>query len=242
MNSAEEIARQVLNELESLATPERREGMSRYFTTSMRCIGVGTPDLRLILRETQNRMKGEPKETVLALARNLTSTRAFEARQLAFEVVARHAVSMRTVTVPEVEELGSGNDNWASVDTFSILLSGALWLRGRFEDETFVGWAESENPWWRRTALVSVVPFNVKSRGGTGDPRRTLLVVDLLKADRHPAVVKAVSWALRSLVAWNPSTVRRYLEENAELLASLVRREVRNKLETGLKNPRPARR
>ncbi len=60
----------------------------------------------------------------------------------------------------------------------------------------------------------------------------------MLKEDRHPAVVKAVSWTLRSLVAWDPAGVRSYLEANTSVLPPLVRREVRNKLDTGVKNPK----
>ncbi len=238
MSVAESTAREALRRLRSLATPERREGMSRYFTTSMRCIGVTTADLRRVTRETLQKLEGEPKETVLALTRFLLASGEFEARALAYEIVARHAATMQALSLSEIEELGQGNDNWAGVDTFSVLITGALWLRGRIEDKTVLRWAQSSDPWWRRTALVSVVPFNVKSRGGHGDTRRTLLIVDLLKADRNPAVVKAVSWVLRSLVAWDPETVRRYIEENASILPALVRREVRNKLETGVKNPK----
>ncbi len=238
MSVAEATAREALRRLKSLATPERREGMSHYFTTSMHCLGVTTADLRQVTRETLRKLQGEPKETVLALTRFLLASGEFEARALAYEIMARHAATMQALSLSEIEELGSGNDNWASVDTFSILITGALWLRGRVADPTILSWAQSSDPWWRRTALVSVVPFNVKSRGGHGDRRRTLMVVDRLKADRHPAVVKAVSWALRSLVSWDPDAVRRYVEENASLLPALVRREVRNKLETGVKNPR----
>jgi 3-methyladenine DNA glycosylase AlkD len=57
-------------------------------------------------------------------------------------------------------------------------------------------------------------------------------------------VTKAMSWALRELSKREPAAVRRYLAARSGALAALVRREVRNKLETGLKNPgrrRPAR-
>ncbi|MEZ5594815.1 MAG: DNA alkylation repair protein [Pseudomonadales bacterium] len=67
--------------------------------------------------------------------------------------------------------------------------------------------------------------------------QRTLAVVDRLKHDREDMVVKAVSWALRSLVAWDRTAVDRYLAANAAILHARVRREVGNKLRTGRKNP-----
>lgn len=51
-------------------------------------------------------------------------------------------------------------------------------------------------------------------------------------------VVKALSWALRELAKGEPAAVRDYLSAQGDGLAAQVRREVRNKRETGLKNPR----
>jgi 3-methyladenine DNA glycosylase AlkD len=52
-------------------------------------------------------------------------------------------------------------------------------------------------------------------------------------------VVKALSWALRALVPHDPEAVSEFLEANEDILAARVKREVRNKLTTGLKNPQP---
>ena len=60
----------------------------------------------------------------------------------------------------------------------------------------------------------------------------------MLIEDRHDTVVKALSWALRELVPWEPDRVEAFLEEHWNSLAARVRREVRNKLDTGLKNPK----
>jgi 3-methyladenine DNA glycosylase AlkD len=50
-------------------------------------------------------------------------------------------------------------------------------------------------------------------------------------------VVKALSWALRELVVHDPAAVEAFLAQHEAVLAARVEREVRNKLETGLKNP-----
>ena len=50
-------------------------------------------------------------------------------------------------------------------------------------------------------------------------------------------VTKALSWALRELSKRDPAAVRGFLAARSGALAALVLREVRNKLETGLKNP-----
>ena len=60
----------------------------------------------------------------------------------------------------------------------------------------------------------------------------------MLVADHEDMVVKAMSWALRQLVVHDPDAVREFLEEHKDVLAARVKREVRNKLTTGLKNPK----
>jgi 3-methyladenine DNA glycosylase AlkD len=70
-----------------------------------------------------------------------------------------------------------------------------------------------------------------------GDVPRTLAVCRLLVDDQDDMVVKALSWALRELVVHDPEAVRAFLSEYEDVLAARIKREVRNKLTTGLKNP-----
>ena len=67
---------------------------------------------------------------------------------------------------------------------------------------------------------------------------RTLQVCRLVDSDSDPMVSKALSWALRELAKRDPRAVRDYLKDREDTLPSLVLREVRNKLETGVKNPK----
>jgi 3-methyladenine DNA glycosylase AlkD len=71
-----------------------------------------------------------------------------------------------------------------------------------------------------------------------GDVERTLAVCRMLVDDYDDMVVKALSWALRALVVHDAEAVNDFLEEHGEVLAARVKREVRNKIATGLKNPR----
>jgi 3-methyladenine DNA glycosylase AlkD len=102
-------------------------------------------------------------------------------------------------------------------------------------------WARSPDRWWRRAALVSTVPLNNRARGSRaerGDAPRTLAICARLVADRDDIVVKALSWALRELAGHDPAAVRVFMQVHGAALAARVRREVDNKLRTGLKNPR----
>jgi 3-methyladenine DNA glycosylase AlkD len=188
--------------------------------------------VRAVRRAWSRRLRPAPAEAVLALALALVGAQ----RWVAYELVAHHPGGLERLGVEEVERLGRGMADWGSVDAFGCSVSGPVWRRGSLPDAVIHRWAASPDRWWRRAALVSTVPLNLRSRGGTGDPERTLDICGRLAADGDDMVVKALSWALRELVAWDPDGVRSFLEAHEGVLAARVRREVRSKLETGRKD------
>ena len=158
-------------------------------------------------------------------------------RWIAYELIRDHPAAFRSLDRHRLEAIGRGINSWSSVDSFSRTLSGPAWREGLVSMRTIHDWAQSEDRWWRRAALVSTVTLNVKSRGGKGDVKRTLTICDMLVEDHDDMVVKALSWALRELVVHDPKAVENFLSSHQDVLAARVKREVRNKIETGLKNP-----
>ncbi len=191
-------------------------------------------NLRAIRRALSNEVKREPAEKVVALALELLRKGH---RFIACELVHTHKRALTSLDIDLVEAFGEGLDSWRSVDIFCIYIVGPCWREGQISDQDIARWATEESPWWRRSALVATTALTVQSRGGYGDSDRTLAVARLLVHDRHDMIVKALSWALRELVYWEPDRVEAFLAEFSESLAPRVRREVRNKLDTGLKDP-----
>jgi 3-methyladenine DNA glycosylase AlkD len=199
------------------------------------------PALRALRSEYSERIKKEPAAQVVELAAALIA-RGRVHRFAGDELIAARPDALRTLDRAALERLGAGISTWDQVDCFASYLSGPAWREGVIDDTTIAGWARSSDRWWRRAALVSTVPLNVKARGGNGDAGRTLRICKLLLHDRDEMVVKALSWALRALVQCDPAAVRRFVRENEAHLAALARREVRNKLATGRKNPKTSKR
>ena len=199
------------------------------------------PTLRALRREVTGRVKELGGAEVLDLARALLQPETGVPRWFTYELVHHHPPAMGFLDAGTLAELGRGMASWGEVDAFACHLSGVAWREGGITDVEIARWADSRDRWWRRAAVVSTVPLNLKSRGGTGDPDRTLALCERVKEDRDDMVVKAVSWALRALAVRDPVRVRAYLETSGDALAPRVRREVGNKLSTGLKNPKPGR-
>jgi 3-methyladenine DNA glycosylase AlkD len=194
-----------------------------------------TPALRGIRRGLSAKLRKAAPEDVKAVALGLAKAGR---KWMGCEVLAAHRGAMENLTIREVEAIGAGMASWEEVDSFGVLLAGAAWLKGRISDADIKRWAKSKDLWWRRAALVSTVVLNAKSRGGIGDAKRTLMIGEMLVYDHEDMIVKAMSWALRSLVPWDRKAVQDFLVEHDDELAARVKREVRNKLRTGLKNPK----
>ena len=197
-----------------------------------------TEGIRRVRRGFTKRLADSPPHLMIGLAEELIAQPNLVYRIVAYELIHYHRPALRSLKAATLDRLGKGIDHWAAVDTFAVYLAGPSWCNGQIDDAHIHRWARSRDRWWRRAALVSTIPLNLKSRGGCGDCKRTLEVSEMLIGDRDDMVVKAMSWALRELAKRNPKAVEGFLDEHKDALAARVVREVRNKLTTGVKNPR----
>jgi 3-methyladenine DNA glycosylase AlkD len=178
-------------------------------------------------------MRGAPDKDVLRAALGAE-------RWLGFEILRAAPRAVAAANRAEIESFGDGMADWAHVDCFASFAGGVAWRLGVVGDGVVSRWARSKDRFWRRAALVSTVPLNCRARGAEDpQPKRTLAICELLLDDRDDLVVKAMSWALRELAKRDPRPVAQFLRRHRQHLAARVRREVGNKLTTGLKAKRP---
>lgn len=195
--------------------------------------GVTTvPALREIRRAYSAKLRDTP--SVLAIALDLIP-RGEIPRLFAYELVHHHKPTSAALRTNDIRALGEGMDSWGAVDTFAYFIAGPAWRDGQLTDAELARWARSKDRWWRRAALASTIPL---ARRGGKTPR-VLRICAMLADDRDDMVVKALSWALRELTKTDRAAVERFLADHD--VAARVRREVTNKLKTGLKTPRSSR-
>lgn len=178
-----------------------------------------------------------PDEEAMELAKRFFMKSEWRYIWIAVVIFQKHLTARTGIDWEYLEPLGNRMDSWGLVDAFAEL-AGPAWRSGQISDERVMRWTRSENRWWRRAALVCTVFLNRKSLGGKGDTPRTIAVCKVLAGDRDDMVVKAMSWALRDLSKRDRAAVERFLDEHEGELAARVKREVQNKLITGVKNPR----
>lgn len=189
---------------------------------------------RRVRRTYSRALRDRPAAEVLAVADALVDRH----RWVAYELVYHHPTALDALDEATVALFGRGLGGSAEVDAFARYLSGPAWRRGAIGDDLIARWSSATDRWWRRAALVSTVPLNLRSAGGTGERTRTLAICARLVDDRDDMVVKALSWALRELVRWDAQAVGEFLRDHDDRLAARVRREVATKLRTGRKHPR----
>jgi 3-methyladenine DNA glycosylase AlkD len=180
----------------------------------------------------------ESPRIVLRFVRSLLGGAGWAERVVAWEVLAAHEGAFGLLNDRLVEEMADGLSDWGSVDLYGVTVLGQAWRAGLVTDSKILAWARSQDRWRRRLALVSTVPLNSRARGGAGNARKTLRVCRLLLGDSDDMVVKAMSWALRELAKQDPKIVEAFLLNEESRLSSRVKREVLNKLRTGVKSPR----
>lgn len=212
-----------------------------------RCVSAAQADLQTLgdaclprLRAVRKRLSSQLKEAaprdVIAAASRFGPNLG---RWVGDELIANHKGAMAALDIETLNRLGTGLASWYAVDSFGPILAGPAWIAGQISDADVIDWAKSDDLWQRRLALVCTTALNSKTRAGkkAGDVERTLMIVRLTMDDREDMVVKAVSWALRSLANFEPNAVEAFLAENEDRIAARAKRETRTKLKTGVKTP-----
>ena len=219
-----------------MASPPPRDAAAELLAEIRALPSRYTPLVRDLRRARTRVWKGEPAEFILGVA---LEARTWDRRRwVGYELIRFHKGAFATLDDEIISRLAEGLDSWDSVDGLGRILTGAAWAQGRISDGLVEAWSRSPDRWLRRLAVVSTIGLNMPSDGGDVDARRTLAICARLSADRDDMIEKALSWALRVLATREPAAVIAFMADHEQALAARVKREVRNKLSSGLKNPR----
>jgi 3-methyladenine DNA glycosylase AlkD len=165
-------------------------------------IGVTVPQLRALCRECA----GVPIRESLALLRSPVHEERLLALLLLVDAFRRGATADRR----EIYDQYLGNtdwiNNWDLVDSSAHLIVGA-WLQDRSK-APLRRLARSSSLWERRIAIIAT--FHDIRRGELDE---TFRIADLLIADTHDLIHKAVGWMLREAGNRDGAALRRFLAE-----------------------------
>ena len=232
----ENLIKDIRESLEGFADDKRIEFAKKSYPTKMHVIGVTVPNLKVVLKELKKQTKAFEINEKLDLIKRLVDKDVFELQQIAFEYLQTQKNLYKSLTEEYIESIEKNLDNWISVDYFGAIVVGCAWRENFVSTKKVKRYLESDDYWIRRIAIVSTVSLNQKARGGIGDSERTIKICRLVVDDHEEMIVKALSWALRELAKIDKEPVIEFVNEYENRLHKKVLREVKNKLETGLKN------
>ncbi|MBU1747103.1 MAG: DNA alkylation repair protein [Chloroflexi bacterium] len=235
MDWIESERKHLLEQVEPYADPKHADRMREYAPTTRRVYGLRVADLRVIDRAWRRAHRDVTHEDLLALAEALWHGESREEWLLA--TLLLEGYKGHTADLPQslLDRWRRDLENWEQTDCLGWVVG--LWFAANPDARQDYLWTllADEDVWSRRLALVTTARVN-RGEWGLTIPDLTLQLVDQVKAERHPMITRAVSWALRSLITHHQALVVAYLDENRETLAGHVVREVNNKLRTGLKS------
>lgn len=230
MDRADALVTAVRTALADAGDPERAVQQQRYMRSAMPFRGIGVPQVRRMARAVVDDPAHRPDTagTWERAVRRLWDEASYREERYAALAVARHraAGSWRTPAVlPLYRHLVVTGAWWDLVDETAAHLVAPLLRAHRPEvTPTILAWAEDDDLWLRRTAILSQL--------GSGNGSDTVLLETVLTANlegsRHGSeffVRKAVGWALRDHARSDPDWVRGFLERHHDRLSGLSRRE-----------------
>jgi 3-methyladenine DNA glycosylase AlkD len=233
--------RRLLAQIEAAGDPHYARLIQRNIPSSLGVHGLRISDVRRIVSDWRRSHQDVAPGDLHSLVQELWRGPSREERLVALELLRVYPRGVSRLEWADIDGWRRELDNWELTDFLGLYVVGpwvALKLRER--EEHLWDLLDDENVWSRRLSLVSAIGVE-RVEKDAGFPTLSLGLVDHVKAERHPLIVKAVSWALRDLAKRYPEQVSVYLADRQDALAPQVLREVRNKLKTGRKDGRPSR-
>lgn len=237
MGLVEHEAAYLLAQIERRADHADRQSSAKFASTAPKVYGVRVPELRKIAKAWYRDHKELARGDLLALLEALWDGGSRQERGLLFHLLEHWERWVPGLSQARFDRWRRDLDSWVETDTLGWTL--AVWLAGdpdvRLDYLTeLIG---DEDVWSRRLALVPLARINRGKLVFTALDL-TLQLIGRVKEERHPMVTKAASWVLRETAKTHRDKVAAYVEENRDVLAGHIVREVENKLRTGLESGR----
>lgn len=223
--STTSIRRAFVQQLQTLANPERATQQQAYMKSSMPYAGVMASPLRTLCKGVFAAHPIDNAEqwhrTIADLWRNATVR---ETRYAAIELLLLDRYRkqwLTTDTLALIREMIETGAWWDFVDTLASNAVGDL-LR-RYPDEMFPElrcWVTDPNLWVRRTTILSQLKLKEKT-----DVNFLFEAIEGSIEDRDFFARKAIGWALRQHSRTAPELVIDYIERNKSRLSPLSKRE-----------------
>lgn len=205
---ARSLAHDLERTLRVRGTAERAAGAKAYLKSDLEFVGVDTPTLRKAVKALLRDQPDLDRSFLGELVEALWRRGIFELRAAAVELLIARVDLLEPEDMDLVERLLRDSYTWALVDGLAPRVAGPLSGRYPELEATLDRWAEDDDFWLRRAALLAdLLPL----RRGEGDWERFTRYADSMLDEREFFVRKAIGWVLREVGKSRPRLITDWL-------------------------------
>ena len=201
----------ILRALRAAADPAVRKSYEWYFKGQLPFIGVRTPRVREIFRETLSAQGDYPVDRAIADAFTLLRSPAAEQKHVGILLLHRYRRELPADFLRRLEPVFDASvREWGTCDGLCGRVLRHLLLRSDADQKRIVGWSRSRNQWRQRAAAVAFVN---EARHG----RHTVRILEVCEQTvKNPErfVQLGTGWALRELWLAEPRRVKAFLRDH----------------------------
>jgi 3-methyladenine DNA glycosylase AlkD len=215
-------ATEIISALRSAGDEARAVAEKRYLKSELEHFGSSVPAIR---KATTGFLKAHPKisrSELVRMAAALWSQPIHECRMAAVECLAARSDLVEPRDVRLVERMIRESKTWALVDGLATTIVGNLVVRRPELNKVLDRWAEDNDFWLRRSALLALLK---PLRAGAGDFDRFARYADSMLEEREFFVRKAIGWVLRETSKKRPQLVFDWLLPRAGRASGVTVRE-----------------
>ena len=232
--------------LRNAGTPARATREKAYLKSDLEFAGTGVPAIRVLVNDWCKARPSPPHDQVTELVRALWDRPLYECRQAAVLLLERTTRLLDPSDMALIERLLRNSRTWALVDGLAVNVTGDLAVRFDELGSVLDRWADDEDFWLRRSALLALLrPL----RAGRGDFERFSRYADAMLGEREFFIRKAIGWVLREVAKRRPVLVADWLGPRVHLASGVTVREavkplpaqIRTALMTGYRDKIPIR-
>jgi 3-methyladenine DNA glycosylase AlkD len=219
--SASALADSLEDALRAVSTLERAEKEKAYLKSELTHLGARVPDIRRVVKGFHRR-EDLGHARIVTLVKELWKRRIHELRMAAVELLVLEGARMTEEDLPLVEDLLRSSRTWALVDPLAAIVGGGLIERNPKLKRTLDRWANDDDFWIRRSAMLALLgPL----RAGGGDWDRFTRYADAMLEEKEFFIRKAIGWVLREAGKKSPDRVAKWITPRASRASGVTLRE-----------------
>ncbi len=213
--------------LRRAGNPERAVKEKMYLGSPIDHYGASVPAIRKAVKALTRRDESLSHQELLNLASCLWSGSFHEQRMAAVVLLEESSNALEPGDLPMLEQMIGESFTWAYVDGLAANVAGPLVGRHPELTAQLDRWANDQNFWVRRAAMLALL---LPLRRGEGDWQRFTRYADGMLDDKEFFIRKAIGWVSRETAKKRPEMVRDYVSARLDRLAGLTFREAVRRL------------